>query len=53
MMVNSRTGSRLDLEQSAPQRRFDAELRRYSGQPHGAWRLCRSFVEFDWADNAD
>src|SRR5713101_3907065 len=53
MMVNSRTGSRLDLEQPAPQRRLDAELRRYRGQPHGAWRLCRSLVEFGWADNAD
>ena len=53
MMVNSRTGSRLDLEQPAPQRRFDAELRRDRGQAHGAWRLCRSFVESGWADNAN
>jgi hypothetical protein len=53
MMVNSRTGSRLDLEQPAPQCRLDAELRRYRGQAHGAWRLRRSFVEFGWADNAD
>src|SRR5947199_108242 len=53
MMMNSRTGSGPDLEQPAPQRRFDADLRRYRGQAHGPWRLCRSFVEFGWADNAD
>jgi hypothetical protein len=52
-MVNSRTGSWLDLEQPAPQCRLDTELRRYRGQAHGAWRLRRSFVEFGWADNAD
>jgi hypothetical protein len=31
MMMDTRTGSRLDLEQPAPQRRLDAELRRDRG----------------------
>src|SRR6266699_5531853 len=53
MMMDACTGSRLDLEQPAPQRRLDAELRRDRGQAHGAWRLCRSRVESGWADNAN
>src|SRR5882724_8998439 len=53
MMMDARTGSRLDLEQPAPQRRLDAELRCHSGQAHGAWRLCRSRVESGRADNAN
>jgi hypothetical protein len=32
MMMDACTGSRLDLEQPAPQRRLDAELRRDRGQ---------------------
>jgi hypothetical protein len=53
MMMDARTGSRLDLEQPAPQRRLDAELRRYRGQAHGARRLCRSWVKSGRADNAN
>ena len=45
MMMDASTSSRLDLEQPAPQRRLDAELRCDRGQAHGAWRLCRSRVE--------
>src|SRR5437016_6449496 len=53
MMVNSGTGARFDLEQSAPQRRLDAGLRRNRGQAHGAGRLCGSLIEFGWTDNAN
>src|ERR1700730_7431731 len=53
MMVNARAGSRLDLEQDAPQRRVDAELWRDCCLAYGAWRLCRSLVEPGRADNAD
>src|SRR5260370_29769870 len=53
MMMDARTGSRLDLEQPAPQRRLHAELRSDRGQAHGAWRLCRSRVESGRADNAN
>src|SRR5258708_19213601 len=51
MMMDARTGSRLDLEQPAPQRRLNAELRCDRGQAHGAWRLCRSRVESGRFDN--
>jgi hypothetical protein len=53
MMMNTCAGSRQDLEQAAPQRRSDAELRGYSRQAHRAWRLCRPAVEFGRADNAN
>src|SRR5258708_16141167 len=53
MMVNSRAGSRLDLEQPAPQHRVDAELWRDRCQAHRAWRLRRFLVEPGRADNAD
>src|SRR5258708_23466954 len=52
MMMDARTGSRLDLEQPAPQGRLDAELRCDRGQAHGAWRLCSSPVDSVRADNA-
>src|SRR6266446_7065676 len=53
MMMDARTGSRLDLEQPAPQRRLDAELWCDRGQAHRAWRLCRSRIESGRADNAN
>src|SRR5437773_4398908 len=53
MMMDARTGSRFDLEQPAPQRRFDAELRGDRGQAYGAWRLFRPWVELGRADNAN
>ncbi len=53
MMVNARAGSRLDLEQAAPQHRVDAELWRDCCLAYGAWRLCRSLVEPGRADNAN
>src|SRR5580700_892885 len=53
MMMDARMGSRLDLEQPAPQRRLDAELRCDCRQAHGAWRLCRSQVESGRAHNAN
>src|SRR5580704_13462801 len=53
MMMDARMGSRLDLEQPAPQRRLDAELRCDCRQAHGARRLCRSQVEFGRTDNAN
>src|SRR6266481_1813835 len=53
MMMNSRTGSRLHLEQSAPDRRGDAERRRDGRAPFGARRLRRSRIEFSRADDVD
>src|SRR5208337_5338044 len=53
MAMDASTSSRLDLEQPAPQRRLDAELRCDRGRAHGAWRLCRSRVESGRADNAN
>src|SRR5258707_705919 len=53
MMVNAGAGSRLDLEQAAPQHRVDAELWRDCCLAYGAWRLCRCLVEPGRADNAD
>src|SRR5712675_997202 len=53
MMMDARTGSRFDLEQPAPQRRFDTKLRCDRGQAHGAWRLCRPWVEPGRADNVN
>jgi hypothetical protein len=46
MMVNSRAGTLLDLKQAAPQRRFDAELRRNCSLALRAGRLQRALVEF-------
>ena len=46
MMVNSRASARLDLEQAAPHRRFDAELRRNGGLAFRAGRLQCALVEF-------
>ena len=53
MTMNARTRSRLDLEQPAPQRRLNAELRRDRGQAHGACCLCRSRIKSGRADNAN
>jgi hypothetical protein len=46
MMVNSRASARLDLEQAAPHRRLDAELRRNCSLAFRAGRLQRALVEF-------
>jgi hypothetical protein len=42
MMTDSRASTLLDFEQAAPQRRFDAELRRNGGQafPSQAFAVC-------------
>src|SRR5271170_3798255 len=46
MMVNSRASARVDLEQAAPHRRFDAELRRNCSLAFRAGRLQCALVEF-------
>jgi len=53
VMMDAGPGARLDLEQPAPQRRLDAELRRNRRQAHGARRLRRCQVESGRADDAD
>ena len=53
MMVNSRTGTLLDLKQAAPQRRFDAELRRNCSLAFRAGRLQRALVEFRRVNDTD
>src|SRR5882757_1757460 len=53
MMVNSRTGTLLDLKQAAPQRRFDAELRRNGRPAFRARRLQSTLVEFERVNNTD
>ena len=53
MMVNSCPGSRIDLEQSAPDSRRYAELGSDSRTAYGARRLCRSEIELRRADDVD
>lgn len=53
MMVNAGACSRLDLEQPAPQRRLNAELRGDRRQANGPWRLRRSRVECSRTDDAN
>jgi len=53
MMVDTRTSSRLHLEQPAPHLRCDAERRRDRGKTHRARSLRRSWIECGWADNAN
>jgi len=53
MVMDSGMGSWLDLEQPAPQRRLDTELRCDGGETHGAWCLCSSRIESGRADNAN
>jgi hypothetical protein len=53
MMVNSGASARLDLEQAAPHRRFDAELRRNCSLAFRAGRLQRALVEFTRVSNTN
>ena len=53
VMMDAGTGPRLDLEQAAPQRRLDADLRCDRGQARGARRLSRSRIESGRADDAN
>ena len=53
MMMDFRASTLLDFEQAAPQRRFDAELRRNSGQAFRARRLQCAPVEFTRVNNTD
>src|ERR1700722_13941993 len=53
MMVNSGTGAWLDLETTAPHRRFDTKLRRDRGLTLRTGCLCRSQAELAGADDPD
>src|SRR5277367_1940210 len=53
MMVNPCAGAWLDLEQAAPKRRCDAELRRNGGQAFRARCLQCALIEFTRVNNAD
>jgi hypothetical protein len=53
VMMYTRTGSRIDLEQPTPQGRLNAELGCDRGEAHGTLRLCRSRVKSGRADNAN
>src|SRR3978361_1187768 len=53
MMMDSRPGSRLHLEQASPDRRGDAERPRDGGATFGARRLRCSWIEFSRTDDVD
>src|SRR6202041_3075957 len=53
MMVNTGASARLDLEHTAPHRRFDAELRRNCSLAFRAGRLQGAPVEFTWMNDTD
>src|SRR5437879_5843614 len=53
MMMNSRPRSRLYLEQTAPNRRRDAERRCDGRATFRARRLRRTSIEFSWADDVN